>query len=183
MWPCCNMPQITTYMLQYSIFHGVLKACMAKHSCNWSKWTSFAMNLNVSWLDRATLPIQGNNFCYTLLLHWIRPIPTPLAAAIWMIQLNSVFHEEPSISSHYQDALLPLSMVNGGNDTLDKILRIMRVLLEYSHPLSQTAGSGFLVGVRFGLNNRNFHHVAAAVSVCHSLFGCPERCVCCVFTT
>lgn len=82
-------------------------------------------------------------------------------------QLNSVFHEEPSISSHYQGALLPLSRVNGGNDTLDEILRIMLVLLEYSHPLSQTAGSGFLVGERFGLNNRNFHHVAAAVSVCH----------------
>ncbi len=180
MWPCCNMPQITTYMLQYSIFHGVLKACMAKHSCN---WTSFAMNLNVSWLDRATLPIQGNHFCYTLLFALNSANTNPISCCNLDDQLNSVFHEEPSISSHYQDALLPLSMVNGGNDTLDKILRIMLVLLEYSHPLSQTAGSGFLVGVRFGLNNRNFHHVAAAVSVCHSLSGCPEGCVCCVFTT
>lgn len=78
-------------------------------------------------------------------------------------QLNGIFHEKSTVSSHHQSALLSLRGLDGRNNALDEILGIMRVFLEHSHPLPQAAGSRLLVAVRVGLDNTDLHHFAPQV--------------------
>lgn len=81
-------------------------------------------------------------------------------------QLNGIFHEKSSVSSHHQSAPLSLRGLDGRNNALDEILGIMRVLLEHSHPLPQAAGAWLLVAVRVGLDNTDFHHFAPLACLC-----------------
>lgn len=81
-------------------------------------------------------------------------------------QLNGIFHEKSTVSSHHQSALLSLRGLDGRNNALDEILGIMRVLLEHSHSLPQAASSWLLVAVRVGLDNTDFYHFAPQVCLC-----------------
>lgn len=74
-------------------------------------------------------------------------------------QLNRIFHEEPAVPSHHQGGSLALGRLDDRDNALDEVFRIVLVLLEHRHPLSQTARPGLLVRVRLGLHCRYLHHV------------------------
>lgn len=88
----------------------------------------------------------------------------PIGSSNLNDQLNGVFHEKPSISSHHQRGSLALGRLDDGDNALNEVLGIVLVLLEHRHPLPQPARPGLLVRVRLCLDLRYFHHGWHALS-------------------
>lgn len=86
------------------------------------------------------------------------PNPYPVAGGDADDELDGLLHVKPAVAAHHQGALLPLGRVDGGDNALDEVLRVVGIALEDLHPLAEAAGARLLVGVGFGFDGHNFHH-------------------------